>query len=304
MNALSKVARALPLALLTTLSLACSAEAGAGDEEVLGEPGTSEEALTPCTRAIPDRTAQRLADMPFQSLDRGELPADIASQAWGYPTGGRAVPNNFGAGRSYNEGHEGADIGGATGDPILAAGAGTVVYTLTSCPNDNSGPNRVCGNGWGKHVVIRHEGNVYTRYAHLSAIAVKAGDNVALGQRIGALGNSGLSDGPHLHFELGKRSAPFNVCGAPQNFDKVHNPAKLPYGRTARFPRGCKVATSTANVRSAPNGTVLKVLNAGASVQANRAEGTWYAVSFRLGGKDWGTATEPAYVHSSQLSCP
>lgn len=298
---MNRIARLAPLAAVVATLFACSAEGVEGEE--LAEPGSSEEALTPCTRTVPDRTAERLADMPFQSLDRDTLPSDIAGQAWGYPTNGRSVPNNFGAGRSYNEGHEGADIGGSTGDAILAAGAGTVVYTLTSCPNDNAGRNRVCGNGWGKHVVLRHEGNVYTRYAHLSAVAVKVGDSVTLGQRIGSLGNSGLSDGPHLHFELGKRARAFDVCGAPQNFDKVYNPAKLPYGRAVRFPRGCKVVTASANVRSAPNGTIVKVLATGATVQATRAEGSWYAVSFRLGGKDWGTAAEPAFVHTSQLSC-
>ncbi|MBK8212809.1 MAG: hypothetical protein IPK71_03590 [Myxococcales bacterium] len=56
-------------------------------------------------------------------------------------------------------------------------------------------------------------------------------------------------------------------------------------------------------MRSAPNGTIVKVLSSGASVQATRAEGAWYAVSFRLGGKDWGTAADPAFVHTSQLSC-
>lgn len=179
---MNRIARFAPLAAVVATLFACSAEGVEGEEEAV-EQGSSEEALTPCTRAIPDRTAERLADMPFQSLDRAALPSDIAGQAWGYPTNGRSVPNNFGAGRSYNEGHEGADIGGSTGDAILAAGAGTVVYTLTSCPNDNAGRNRVCGNGWGKHVVIRHEGNVYTRYAHLSAVAVKAGDTARAAHR-------------------------------------------------------------------------------------------------------------------------
>lgn len=294
----------LPLALLVPLALplgGCSAEAG-GDVEA---SETSEAALTPCPHEIRDRTAETLAAMPFQKLDRGALPADVAAVAWGYPTPSRSVPGNFGAGRSYNEGHEGADIGGASGEAILAAAAGTVVYTLTSCPNDNAGRNRLCGNGWGKHVVVRHAPNVYTRYAHLSAVPVKVGDQVTKGQRIGSLGISGLSDGPHLHFELGKRATPFSACGAPQNFDSVHDPAKLAYDRApaSTFPKGCLVATDSANVRAEPNGTILTTLQKGSSVQAIAAEGTWFAVTFRYQQKDWGTAASPAFIHSSQLSC-
>ncbi len=298
------IAKCLPLAfLLTGLSLGCATETVEDGEGT--DTGISEEALSPCTSAVPDRSAESLSAIPFQSLDRGDLPSDITAIGWGYPTRGNSVPNNFGAGRSYNEGHEGADIGGSTGDAILAAGAGTVVYTNTTCPNSSAGRNRVCGNGWGAHVVVRHLGNVYTRYAHLSAVAVKVGDTVTLGQRLGSLGTSGLSDGPHLHFELGKRAAPFAVCGAPQNFDKVYNPAKLPFGRPAAitFPKGCTVTTVNANVRSTPNGTIIKVLNRGASVSATGAEGSWYKVSFRLDNKDWGTAAVPAMMHSSQITC-
>jgi murein DD-endopeptidase MepM/ murein hydrolase activator NlpD len=213
--------------LLTGLSLGCAAESVAAD----GEPGSSEEALSACTRAIPDRTAENLSAIPFQSLERGNLPLDVATIAWGYPTKGRTVPGNFGDGRSYNEGHEGADVPGSNGDAILAAANGTVAYTLTTCPNSSAGRNQTCGNGWGAHVVIRHVGNIYTRYAHLSAVSVKVGDPVTRGQRIGSLGTSGLSDGPHLHFELGKRAATFAACSAPQNFDKVYNPAKLRFDR-------------------------------------------------------------------------
>ena len=91
----------------------------------------------------------------------------------------------------------------------------------------------------------------------------------------------------------------------PQNFDKVYNPAKLAFDRApaVTFPKSCTVSTDTANVRSTPNGTIIKVLNRGASVQAVSAQGTWYNVKFRLGGKDWGTPAEPAMMHSSQVTC-
>ncbi len=259
--------------------------------------------ISPCTKPIPDRTAERLADMPFQSLDRGALRADIRSQSWGYPTATKSVPNNFGVGRTYNEGHEGADIGGATGDAVVAASAGTVVYVLSTCPNDNAGRNRICGNGWGKHVVVRHAGQVYTRYAHLSSVAVQVGEVVELGKRLGSLGNSGLSDGPHLHYELGTRERSFDVCAGPQNFDKVYNPAVLPYGQAPQLPIRCQITAPSAKVRSSPNGCVVEELNIGATVEATRLDGMWYAVSFTSGGKTWGTAQAPAFVHSSRVAC-
>jgi peptidoglycan/xylan/chitin deacetylase (PgdA/CDA1 family) len=69
------------------------------------------------------------------------------------------------------------------------------------------------------------------------------------------------------------------------------------------FPKGCTVTEDSTNVRAAPEGTIINKLNRGASVQATSARGSWYAVTFRLGGTDWGTANNPAFVHSSLLSC-
>ncbi len=69
------------------------------------------------------------------------------------------------------------------------------------------------------------------------------------------------------------------------------------------FPKGCTVTEDATNVRAAPDGTIINTLGRGASVQATSARGSWIAVSFRLGGRDWGTATNPAFVHTSLLSC-
>ena len=56
--------------------------------------------------------------------------------------------------------------------------------------------------GYGNAVIIEHDGGVTTVYAHLSKIAVTAGDHVATGEAIGLIGSTGLSTGPHLHFEV------------------------------------------------------------------------------------------------------
>lgn len=58
------------------------------------------------------------------------------------------------------------------------------------------------GGSFGYQVVIRHADGRYSQYAHLSAISVRAGQSVSVGQRIGRSGSTGNSTGPHLHFEV------------------------------------------------------------------------------------------------------
>ena len=85
--------------------------------------------------------------------------------------------------------HGGVDIRAAYGQEVPAAGAGRVVEA------DERG-------GYGLTVVVEHPSGLRTRYAHLSAIAVREGDQVAEGQAIGRAGQSGRATGPHLHVEL------------------------------------------------------------------------------------------------------
>ncbi len=96
--------------------------------------------------------------------------------------------------------HNGVDFRGVTGTLITAAGAGTVVY---------AGPR----GGYGKTVVIDHGASLATLYAHQSAIYVSQGTVVAAGQVIGAVGSTGFSTGPHLHFEVRLGGTPVNPLG-------------------------------------------------------------------------------------------
>ena len=86
--------------------------------------------------------------------------------------------------------HAGIDIAAPIGTPILAAASGVVDY---SSWNDG---------GYGNMIDIRHADGTITRYAHLNELYVKEGQTVAQGQTIGAMGSTGFSTGPHLHFEI------------------------------------------------------------------------------------------------------
>lgn len=91
--------------------------------------------------------------------------------------------------------HAGTDFRGATGTPVLAAAGGTVV---------SAGPR----GGYGNAVIIDHGGALATLYAHQSRLSVVAGDQVETGQVIGAVGSTGYSTGPHLHFEVRVNGTP------------------------------------------------------------------------------------------------
>ena len=97
-------------------------------------------------------------------------------------------------------GHNGVDLAGvAIGTPILAAADGTVIVARGSGYNG----------GYGEMIMIKHANGTQTVYGHLSAVYVTEGQSVSQGDRIGALGNTGKSTGPHLHFEVRGAVNPF-----------------------------------------------------------------------------------------------
>lgn len=87
--------------------------------------------------------------------------------------------------------HAGVDIGAGYGEAVMAAGSGTIVQ---------AGWN----GGYGNSITIDHGDGLTTLYGHLSEIAVAVGDLVSVGQKIGEVGSTGNSTGPHLHFEVTK----------------------------------------------------------------------------------------------------
>ncbi|MDR2936977.1 MAG: M23 family metallopeptidase [Rikenellaceae bacterium] len=107
--------------------------------------------------------------------------------------GGRTDPVY--GGRAF---HEGMDFSGPVGTPIYATGNGRVMINPTGYA------------GYGRQIMIDHGFGYRTRYAHLSRIAVIPGQSVKRGEKIGELGNSGKSTGPHLHYEVIVRGTPVN----------------------------------------------------------------------------------------------
>lgn len=94
--------------------------------------------------------------------------------------------NPMGAGDDF---HPGLDIAADEGTPITAAAPGRVI---------SAGPD----GGYGNLIVVDDGNGVTTRYGHCSQIFARVGDTVAPGQTIGAVGSTGHSTGPHLHFEV------------------------------------------------------------------------------------------------------
>jgi len=93
--------------------------------------------------------------------------------------------------------HKGVDLGAGMGAPIVAAADGKIVAAGWH-------------GGYGRQVAIAHTGGIKTTYSHMSRIAASAGQTVRQGQVIGYVGSSGLSTGPHLHYEVYKNGRPVN----------------------------------------------------------------------------------------------
>ena len=90
--------------------------------------------------------------------------------------------------------HAGLDLAAPSGTPVAAAASGRVAWAAWR-------------NGWGYVVSIAHARGVRTLYAHLSRIDVRLGERVRTGERVGLVGSTGISTGPHLHFEVRVRGA-------------------------------------------------------------------------------------------------
>ncbi|MGL1833306.1 peptidoglycan DD-metalloendopeptidase family protein [Rhodocyclaceae bacterium SMB388] len=113
----------------------------------------------------------------------------IADSRWLWPATGQLIAG-------FNEAtNKGVDIAGNPGDPVIASAAGQVVYSGSGL------------RGYGKLVIIKHDDEYLTAYAHNQTLLVKEGDAISKGQRIAELGSTD-ADRPKLHFEIRRLGRP------------------------------------------------------------------------------------------------
>lgn len=157
------------------------------------------------------------------------------------PVDGARITSTFGARRhpilGYNRAHKGVDFGAGQGTPILAAGDGVVLEARR-------------WSGYGNWLRIRHAGKWDTGYAHISRYApgVRAGSRVRQGQVVAYVGSTGMSTGPHLHYEVWLNGQRVNPIGA-----KVPQGTILGGGELAAF----KAKKSRIDRMLADGGSVL-----------------------------------------------
>lgn len=144
-----------------------------------------------------------MSELFAKQLGKGQTDFAVQTPALGpeipgMPQFSMPVPGRVGSGYGPRVGHsgethmhQGLDLTAKFGQPIAAAAPGKV---------EHAGPAGTYGN----LVIVRHQNGYQTRYAHMSSVGVKVGDQVTAGQALGNVGSTGLSDGPHLHFEVRK----------------------------------------------------------------------------------------------------
>ena len=120
------------------------------------------------------------------AMYRGPVPVNAVkgSGSFGWPVGGHLT-------QQFWHGHRAIDVGARAGSPIVSADSG---YVIKASHGWNS--------GYGSMVMVDHGNGFVTLYAHMNTIYVRQGENVAKGEQLGTVGNTGRSTGPHLHFEI------------------------------------------------------------------------------------------------------
>ena len=140
-------------------------------------------AVNPRPGAIP---APPPAPAPSDSGASAQPPKAVP---WQWPASGQVIDK-------FDEAtNKGIDIAGKPGDPIHASAAGSVAYAGSGL------------RGYGKLVIINHDGDYYTAYAHNQTLLVKEGDKVTQGQKIAEMGSTD-ADRPKLHFEIRRQGRP------------------------------------------------------------------------------------------------
>jgi lipoprotein NlpD len=150
------------------------------------KPESANTTNAPATAAIPKpetpKTAEKTPEVPHAPG------SDEDNIAWIWPAEGRVIS-------SFSDGKRGIDIAGKMGQPVVAAGAGKVLYAGSGI------------RGYGNLVIVKHSNNLLSAYAHNKTIFVKEDQNVSRGQKIAEMGNSD-TDEVKLHFEIRQQGKP------------------------------------------------------------------------------------------------
>ena len=172
-----------------------SSSAGGADQLKRGPKAGKEPYSEQALAAAQGQGASRVVETPVAKPEPKpeDKPATAVAGAddvpWIWPSSGKLIS-------TYSEnGSKGVDIAGKTGDPVVAAGDGKVVYSGTGL------------RGYGKLVIVKHNATYLSAYAHNSIILVKEGQSVSRGQKIAEMGNSD-ADQVKLHFEVRRQGKP------------------------------------------------------------------------------------------------
>jgi murein DD-endopeptidase MepM/ murein hydrolase activator NlpD len=137
--------------------------------------------------------------------------------------------------------HKGIDYAAPTGTPIRTVGDGVVEFAGTQ-------------RGYGNVIEIKHRADMTTVFAHLSRIDVKKGQKVTQGDKIGAVGSTGFSTGPHLHFEFrvdGEHRDPLTLVAEGGGAQPLSAAAKASFDKTSLFMRAQLAQAATVRLASA-----------------------------------------------------
>lgn len=150
-----------------------------------------------------ERSSRDIEAMIRRLMARRTSHPPLGTGRFTWPAGGR-VTSGFGT-RVHpiyhvRKTHHGVDFGPGHGASVVAADTGVVLFSGWY-------------DGYGKIVMIDHGADLVTLYGHLSRFSVGAGDRVTRGQLVGHVGSTGLSTGPHLHFEVRRNGTPVNPLG-------------------------------------------------------------------------------------------
>lgn len=145
--------------------------------------GTSSKSSTAATSSTTS-TASVSSNAAVPGEVVGTSSGGSSPSKWIWPTKGRVV-QNFSAGKNHN----GIEIAGQMGEPVRVSASGKVVYSGTGLQ------------GYGRLVIVQHDKNLISAYAHNSKLVVKEGDQVKQGQKIAEMGNTD-TDRVKLHFEI------------------------------------------------------------------------------------------------------